>query len=250
MFEGREILAIIPARGGSKGLPGKNIRMLAGKPLIAWSIEAAKASTYIDRLIVSTDSVEIADTAQQWGAEVPFLRPPHLATDEAKGMDVVLHALEQLGLPPSSTSLVLLLQPTSPLRITEDIDMAVEILGQKNARAVVSACQVEHHPWWSNTLPPDGSMTDFIRPELRTTNRQSLPVYFRLNGAIYLADIGFIRETQSFLGQGCYAYVMPQERSVDIDNLLDFRVAETLLGQATSGGSTLGGVGCTINLSR
>ncbi len=247
MYNGRDILAVIPARGGSKGLPGKNIRMLAGKPLIAWSIEAAKASRYVDRLIVSTDSVEIADTAKQWGAEAPFLRPANLATDEAKGMDVVLHALEQLGPTSSSSSLVLLLQPTSPLRTTDDIDKALEMLEQKEAQAIVSVCQVEHHPWWSNTLPLDGSLADFIRPELRTTNRQSLPIYFRLNGAIYLANIGFIKETQSFLGQGCYAYVMPQERSVDIDSLLDFRLVETLLGQATLREGTLDGLAQALN---
>lgn len=231
MYNGRDILAVIPARGGSKGLPGKNIRMLAGKPLIAWSIEAAKASNYVDRLIVSTDSSEIADTARQWDAEVPFLRPAHLATDEAKGMEVVFHAMDQMGSWLSPASLFLLLQPTSPLRTSQDIDQAVELFFQKDAKAIVSVCEVDHHPWWTNSLPTDGSMASFMRPELHTTNRQALPVHYRLNGAIYLADVDFLRETGTFLAQGCYAYTMPRERSVDIDSLLDFRLAELLLGE-------------------
>ncbi len=234
MFEGRQVLALIPARGGSKGVPGKNIRPLAGKPLIAWTIEAAKASRHVDRLIVSTDSEEIARITEAWGAEIPFLRPPHLATDEAKGMDVVLHALEQLGQTSKPSTLVLLLQPTSPLRTAEDIDRAVEMLEEKKADAIVSVCPVEHHPWWTNTLPADNSMADFLRPELSRTNRQELPKYYRLNGSIYLGKESFISANHSFLGPGCFAYVMPQERSVDIDSLLDFHLAEIMINQKTN----------------
>ena len=234
MFEERQVLALIPARGGSKGLPGKNIRSLADKPLIAWTIEAAKASRYVDRLIVSTDSKEIARIAEEWGAEIPFLRPPHLATDEAKGMDVVLHALDQLGQAVKPSTLVFLLQPTSPLRTAEDIDCALELLAQKKADTIVSVCPVEHHPWWTNTLPADNSMADFLRPELSRTNRQELPNYYRLNGSIYLGKERFIRSNHSFFGPGCFAYVMPQERSVDIDSLLDFFLAEIAINQKTN----------------
>lgn len=229
MYEGRRILAVIPARGGSKGLPGKNIRELAGKPLIAWSIEAGRQSRYVDQLVVSTDSKEIAQVAELWGGNVPFMRPADLATDEAKGIDAILHAIhwhQERGEP---FDLVLVLQPTSPLRTARDIDRAVELLFEKSASAIVSVCPTDHHPWWANTLPEDGSMKDFLRPELMNTNRQELPEFCRLNGAIYLAYIPFLEKTSSFIADGTFAYVMPAEASVDIDKMLDLHLAEILL---------------------
>lgn len=229
MYEGQRLLAVIPARGGSKGLPGKNTKEIAGKPLIAWSIEAARQSRYIDELIVSTDCQETARIATLWGANVPFMRPAKLATDEAKSIDVIYHALEwyKESIPPFT--LVMFLQPTSPLRIFQDIDGAVELLFVKRAKAIVSVCPVDHHPWWTNTLPENGSMRDFLRPEIRTTNRQALPQYYRLNGAIYIAYTSFLAEIGSFIGVGTFAYLMPTERSIDIDTLLDFKIAELLL---------------------
>ena len=229
MHNGKRILAIIPARGGSKGLPGKNIRELAGKPLIAWSIEAARQSRFVDEVIVSTDCEKTAQIAKLWGGHVPFIRPAELATDSAKGIDVILHALSwrQTIAPP--VDLVLLLQPTSPLRTAEDIDLAVDLFSTRQAKVIVSVCPVDHHPWWSNTLPEDNSMRDFLRPEAVNTNRQELPAFYRLNGAIYLADVAFLQETQSFMTSETYASVMPAERSVDIDTLLDFRMAEFML---------------------
>lgn len=229
MYKNKKILAVIPARGGSKGLPGKNIRQFAGKPLIAWSIEAAKGSRYVDEVIISTDSQEIAKVAASWGGHVPFMRPSELATDDAKGLDVILHAIDWARSLPALYSLALVLQPTSPLRTSQDIDNAVELFFAKNAKSVVSVCEAEHHPWWTNILPEDGSMKDFLQAEISNTNRQSLPTYYRLNGAIYLVDINFIEQTRSFIADGTFAYPMPQERSVDIDNLLDFRLAELLL---------------------
>lgn len=229
MHNGKRILAIIPARGGSKGLPGKNIRETAGKPLIAWSIEAARQSCFVDEVIVSTDCEKTAQIAKLWGGHVPFLRPPELATDTAKGMDVILHALSWRQALSPPIDLILVLQPTSPLRTAEDIDQAIALFFTKNAKVVVSVCPVDHHPWWSNTLPEDGNMGDFLRPEVINTNRQELPPFYRLNGAIYLADAPFLHETQSFMTSETYAYVMPLECSVDIDTLLDFRLAELLL---------------------
>jgi len=229
MYKGKEILAVIPARGGSKGLPGKNIKLIAGKPLIAWSIEAAKESRYVDEVIISTDSQEIADVAASWGGNVPFLRPAELATDEARGIDVILHAINWMRSHTSRFSLVVVLQPTSPLRTSEDIDNAVELYFGKNANAIVSVCKAEHHPWWSNTLQEDGDMKNFLRPETQNTNRQDLPTYFRLNGALYLADINFLERSNTFISEGTFAYLMPQEKSVDIDTHTDFLLAEILL---------------------
>jgi CMP-N,N'-diacetyllegionaminic acid synthase len=229
VYNGRRILAIVPARGGSKGLPGKNIRILAGRPLLSWSIGAARQSRYVDHVALSTDSREIADVAVQEGLEVPFFRPACLATDDARSFDALLHALDWFEREGESFDLVVWLQPTSPLRTPGDINRAIELYFDKKADAIVSVCETDHHPWWCNTLPGDGNMGGFLRPEVLNTNRQELPVHYRLNGAIYLGAPDFLRREQSFFGAGTYAYVMPRERSVDIDDLLDFRLAEQLL---------------------
>lgn len=231
MYDGRRILAVVPARGGSKGLPGKNIKELAGKPLIAWSIEAGRQSRYVDALTISTDSSEIARIARLWGGDVPFLRPAELATDEAKGIDAILHAVRWHREQGEVFDLILVLQPTSPLRTVGDIDGAVELFFEKNACTVVSVCPADHHPWWANTLPEDGNMKAFLRPELQNTNRQMLPVFYRLNGAIYLADIPFLEKNRSFIMDGTFAFTMASESSVDIDTTLDFRLAECLLAE-------------------
>lgn len=228
MFEGEKVLALVPARGGSKGLPGKNVRDLGGKPLIAWSIEAGRESTCVDEVIVSTDDAEISEAARLWGAEVPFLRPAELATDEAKSIDVILHALDWYAGQGARFGYLLLLQPTSPLRTAVDIDDAFALLADRQGKGVVSVCETEHHPWWSNTLPEDGSMATFLRPEA-LAGRQQLPPHYRLNGALYLAETGYLRRQRSFLGPQTFAHRMPAERSVDIDTLLDFRLAGLLL---------------------
>lgn len=225
MINGKKILAIIPAREGSKRLPNKNILNLAGKPLIAWSIEAAKASKYIDTVIVSTDSEKIATISKSYHAEVPFLRPGELATDEASSIDVILHAIQTLKEP---FDYILLLQPTSPLRTTQDIDAACELMNE-NTQAVVSVCETEHSPLWSNILPDNLSMKDFIRPEIKNKRSQDLPKYYRLNGAIYIAEINYLSENKGFFGTGTKAYIMPAERSTDIDTELDFKYSELLL---------------------
>ncbi|MBM9603017.1 acylneuraminate cytidylyltransferase family protein [Desulfopila inferna] len=231
MFKGQRILALIPARGGSKGLPGKNIRNLHGKPLIAWSIEAAMKSNYIDRIIVSTDSADIATIAEEYGAEIPFMRPTELAADNSSGIDVCLHALEWYSNKSDIYDLLLILQPTSPLRTASDIDAAIETLGAKQAKAVVSVCETDHHPWWSSQLPQDGNMENFIRPEVLNKNRQELPNYYRLNGAIYLIETKLLRKTHSFYGPDTFAYIMPPERSIDIDSLPDLLLAEAYLAK-------------------
>jgi CMP-N,N'-diacetyllegionaminic acid synthase len=229
MYNGKHIVGIIPARGGSKGLPRKNILLLKGKPLIAWSIEQAKTSKYLDKIIVSTDDVEIAAVARQYGADVPFLRPKELASDSAKTIDVIMHTLNWLETHNEIFDLLVLLQPTSPLRVPDDINSSIELLFSKKAKAVISVCETEHHPYWSNVLPADGSMNDFLRPEIVNSSRQELPTFYRLNGAIYCAFWNYVRNQHGFFGKYTYAYIMPKERSIDIDTKMDFEFAEVLL---------------------
>lgn len=229
MFKGLSLLGIIPARGGSKGIPRKNIKPLNGKPLINYTIDAALASQVFDRLIVSTDDPEFAEVSRQAGADVPFIRPVELATDEARGRDVLLHAMDWVGRHDKVYDLVMVLQPTSPLRQATDIIGALELLISKNGKAVVSVCEVEHHPWWCNTLPEDLSMKDFLPDKALHVHRQQLPRYYRLNGAIYCGFWDFVYSNESWYGEGTFAYVMPRERSVDIDTLIDWKLAEVLL---------------------
>jgi len=229
MYKGKTILGLIPARGGSKSLPRKNIRPLLGKPLIAWTIEQALVSKYLDRVVVSTDDEKVANISKKYGAEGPFMRPKELATDEAKGIDVVLHAIDWIEKSGNSYDLIMLLQPTSPLRTSEDIDKAIKLLFSKKAQAVVSVCEAEHHPYWSNILPENGCMRDFIKTENMNKNRQELPVFYRLNGAIYLACWDYLKNERSFFGKNTFAYIMPKERSIDIDNEVDFELARILM---------------------
>jgi N-acylneuraminate cytidylyltransferase/CMP-N,N'-diacetyllegionaminic acid synthase len=229
MHEGRKIIALIPARGGSKGIPQKNIRDFCGKPLIAWTIEAAKASRYVDLIIVSTDDEKIASVSKEYGAKVPFIRPADLATDTAAGMDAILHSLNFLKEKGNSDNdILVLLQPTSPLRKAKDIDDAVEYCFSRNADAVVSVCKEEHGPRLMGKLQPDMCMKDFITVEDARKNRQDHDKYYRINGAVYIASFGYLKKNKSFFGSGSYAFLMPNERSIDIDSWFDFNVAEFL----------------------
>lgn len=229
MYGGKSILGLIPARGGSKGLLHKNTRLLAGKPLIAWTIEVALAANIFDQLIVSTEDREIANIAEQYGAEVPFTRPAELATDEAKGIDVVFHALNWLAEHEQHYDLVFLLQPTSPLRKVDDIKGCLDLFFQKRAGAVVSVCEAEHPPLWMNKLDPDLCMKDFLKKEIADENRQSLSRFYRINGALYLAEWDYLFKNNGFMGLDTYAYIMLRERSVDIDTELDLKFTEFLL---------------------
>lgn len=221
-------LAVIPARAGSKRLPRKNLLMLCGKPLIAWSIDEALKAQDIDRVIVSTDSEEIADTARAFGAEVPFLRPSSLATDAASTNDVVLHALSEVGVGRDDKCVIL--QPTSPLRTAANIDRAIGYLDQPGVVGIVSVCECEHSPLWSNTLPESGDMTHFLRPEVIGKRSQDLPMYYRLNGAIYAFQISeLLHKGGIFYDRGVSAYRMEALESIDIDTLYDFRLAEIVM---------------------
>lgn len=225
------ILYFIPARGGSKGLPGKNILQLGNKPMIAHSIIAAQNCSYKGTILVSTDDNQIADVAKQYYAEVPFMRPAELANDTAATIDVIFHALEFYKAKGKIFDVIVLLQPTSPLRITEDIEKAIKIMLDKSAEAVVSVCPAEHHPLWANTLPENGSMKGFLRDEVKGKNRQQLPVYYRLNGAIFVSTVEALYKHKTFIHDNTYSYIMPENRSIDIDNLMDFKMAELLINK-------------------
>ena len=231
-------IAIIPARGGSKRLPGKNLRMLAGKPLIGWTIETALESGVFDRVVVSTDSWEIAVAAAQFGAEVPFMRPEELASDSTPTIDVLIHAISELmaGKDTGWTHLACL-QPTSPLRSAENIRESVRLLEEKKADGIVSVCKSEHSPLWSNTLPESLSLDGFIPEKIQTTPSQNLPAYYRLNGAIYLCSIQrMLAEKSLFLKTNAYAYLMSRKDSIDIDDQVDFDLAGIYLGETGSQG--------------
>lgn len=230
MLDKFHVTALIPARGGSKRLPRKNVKLLHGKPLIAWSIEVAKASKYIDQVIVSTDDEEIKQISEQYGAEVPFIRPEHLSNDTASSFDVIKHAIEFLKIN-DENHLLILLQPTSPLRKVSDIDNALELFLAKNVDGVVSLTECEHSPLWSNSLPEDFSMQNFIRPELVGRRSQDLPKYYRLNGSIYIYQTQkLLSANKIFYNAKVFGFLMDQSKSIDIDTFLDFKVAELLIG--------------------
>ncbi|WP_126428726.1 cytidylyltransferase domain-containing protein [Brevibacillus marinus] len=229
MIQGKTVLAVIPARGGSKGVPRKNIRQLAGKPLIAWTIEAAQQSAYLDRIVVSTEDEEIAEVARQYGAEIPFLRPRELAQDDTPGIDPVLHAVECLPF----YDFVVLLQPTSPLREASDIDRCIEMCVSRGERACVSVTAADKPPQWMYQLDRDFRLQPIVPQAQLLTRRQDAPHVFVLNGAVYVAQTEWLKRSRSFLTENTAAYVMPKERSLDIDSELDLRIAAELLKATT-----------------
>lgn len=226
----RQVLAVIAARGGSRALPGKNLATLAGKPLIAWTIEAAMGSRVVSRTVVTTDDPSIAEAAAARGAEVPFLRPAHLAGDETPGTDAILHAVEWLvehhGYRPD---IVVNLQPTSPLRTAADIDAAIQLMDERDADSVVSVAPAEPHPYWAKRIDERGWMTNLIDTPQATSRRQELPPAFMLNGAIYAAKFDVLARTRGWYTERTAAYVMPAERSVDIDTAIDLLLARALV---------------------
>jgi CMP-N,N'-diacetyllegionaminic acid synthase len=223
MICNKKLLAIIPARGGSKRLPRKNILDLSGKPLIAWTIESALNSKYIDRVIVSTDNKEIATISKKYGADIPFMRPNNLATDESTSIDVVLHAVNYFEKVGEHYDYIILLQPTSPLRTVQNIDESIELLQEKKVDAVISVCKAEHHPLWCNTIPSDGYLSNFLDKSILNKRSQDLDKYYRLNGSIYLCNIDRLKNEKTFfLKNNCIAYKMKPEQSIDIDDKDDF----------------------------
>lgn len=224
-----ERLAIIPARAGSKRLPGKNLRLLAGKPLVQWTLEAARDSAAIDAVLVSSDDPHVLSLAEAFEATQTLTRPPALATDEARSSDVLLHALDHLaaqGLVPES---VCLLQPTSPLRTAADIDAAFALFEGKGRRPVISVCEVDHPLAWCGRIDASLSLGEFAKRLAVERRSQDMEREYRLNGAIYIATTADFRRHRGFLNADTLAHIMPRERSVDIDVALDLALAETLI---------------------
>ena len=214
-----KVLALIPARGGSKGLPRKNVLPVGGKSPIAWTIEAAEKAKCISRVILSSDDDEIIAVAKEFGCEVPYKRPEELASDKASSIDVVFHALKEIP----GYDYLLLLQPTSPLRTSEDIDAAFALMLEKQAPACVSVCPVEESPYWMYQLEGQSRLRSVLEMPLEATRRQDLPNVYSLNGAIYIARVDWLLRQRSFMSCDTVGYVMPRERSVDIDTPEDYQ---------------------------
>ena len=226
MIGRKTCLGLILARGGSKRIPKKNMATVAGRPLIYWTIEAAKRSNTIDRIVVSSDDSEILEYAEAEGVE-RIDRPEELSQDCSNSMDAVDHALRTLLNAGTDVGYFFLLQPTSPLRSAEDLDGAAELLISKNADAIVGMTEVEHPLVWSTTLASDGSLGAFFRQNKQFRQGVSDDRNFRINGAIYLSEVErFLFERTMFFETNIYAYVMSRERSIDIDEPIDLQFAE------------------------
>lgn len=224
------VLAIIPARGGSKSIPNKNMASAGGNPLIQWTIATSLSAHMLERIIVTTDNREIAEFALKAGVEVPFLRPAKFAQDETPGIDPILHAIDWLAKHEDyHPDGVMMLQPTSPLRTALDIDNAIKLAITHDADAVVSVTSVEHHPFWMKKLDTQGRMQDFLKIDKPIVRRQELPTLHALNGAIYLAKRPILLAHQTWYTKNTYAYVMPPERSLDIDTPWDLHLVDLIL---------------------
>mgnify|MGYP000969617596 CR=1 FL=1 len=226
----KKILAVIPARGGSKGIPRKNIKDLAGKPLIAWTIETAKVSSVFDRIIVSTDDQEIADIARQFGADVPFLRPQELSTDTATSIDVVLHLIQWLRENERySTDYLMLLQPTSPFRSPEDITQVIQLMqSNQEADAIISVTAVDHPVQWLRKMEANGKLLPLDETPLKLRRQDAQQIY-QLNGSIYLIKTETFVKDKTFLPAKTFGYIMPEEKSIDIDTPWNFHMAELIM---------------------
>ena len=222
-MKNKSILGLIPARGGSKGIPRKNLFNLKNKPLIQWTIETAISSGDLNKIIVSTDDKSIAEFAQLHGAEVPFFREKKLAQDDSNIIDTVLDLLVKLD----HFDEVLLLQPTSPLRIVEDIKNIIEIKRKFNADSVVSVCEARHNP--SLLFEIEGNILQKSFNNLKSGNRQNFKKYYALNGSLYLTSVEYLKKYKKFISKGTLPYIMPPERSIDIDSLFDVKLAEFLI---------------------
>jgi len=226
LIKDKKILGIIPARGGSKGLSGKNLRLLGGRSLLSWTIEEAKKSKFLDRLIVSSEDDEIIKAAKELDCDVPFVRPEELSRDNSPGIDPVLHALRVL---PEKYEYVVLLQVTSPLRTAGDIDQCLKYCLEKEAPACVSVAPAAKSPYWMYSLGEEGKIKPLIDTGKNIYRRQDLPSAYVLNGAIYCAKVDWLLKKKNFISGDTIVYVMPPERSLDIDSELDLQICEYLL---------------------
>jgi len=229
MIAGKKVLGLIPARGGSKGLPGKNVRDLCGRPLIRWTIDAALGSGCTDALVVTTDSEDIADAARAGGAEVPFLRPTELATDTASSIDVVIHAIDWLRAVGREFDIVILLEPTSPLREASDIQAGLSLLLSSGAGSVVGVCRAESvHPAFMYRQDAGDRLVPFLDVQPTGLRRQDIEPVFYLEGTLYASWIDVIRDRRSFYHDDTVGYEVPKWKSIEIDDMTDFVMAEAV----------------------
>lgn len=235
MIDGRRVLALVPARRGSKGLPLKNIRTLHGKPLLAWPIEAARGSRYVDRVVISTDDSEFAAIAQAAGADAPFLRPAELASDTAPSIDFMLHALDALAAAGDVYDYLVLLEPTSPLTEAADIDAALDalVVARDRADAIVGvSALVTQHPAYAVRTDAEGRLRPFAATGFdRLPRRQDLEPLYCLDGSLYASDVAALRRERGFCHERTLPYVTPRYKSFEVDDLVDFICIEALLAQ-------------------
>lgn len=226
MINGLKILAIIPARAGSKRVINKNIRDLGGIPLIGWTLKDLNKSKYIDHSYVSTDSSEIQKVSESYKIDSHPLRPSEFASDTASSVDVVMDVIDHKK---TGFDIIVLLQPTSPFRKIEDVDKAIEFFISKKAKSVTSVCETESHPSWSAKLPENHSMQEMIK-NIQSKRSQDLEAFYRLNGAIYITTVNDFRQNKSFFApEDAYAYVMKRIDSIDIDTEEDLLMAQGLV---------------------
>ncbi|BCA94937.1 acylneuraminate cytidylyltransferase [Legionella antarctica] len=231
MINQKKVLAIIPARGGSKGLPGKNIRPLNGMPLVAWPIQTALNSKYIDRVIVTTDDPEIAKIAQEYGAEVPFIRPAEFAKDTSPSSEAIIHAIQFCTETDGTYDYTVLLEPTSPLTESSDVDRALETLVSSKGLAIVGTCKVEAtHPVYCATIGEDSLLKPFNRDNFaKPIRRQDVDELFFFEGSLYISEVKKYLETQTFYHELTLPYVVPAWKALEIDTLLDFFKVEAVM---------------------
>lgn len=230
MYKNKKIIAIIPARGGSKGLPGKNIKQLLGKPLIAWTIEQSKASKYIDTIFVSTDNEQIADVARTLGIDIPSLRPAHLAMDNSSSMDVILYTLHMFEEKGKHFDVVILLEPTSPLREVSDIDRSLEILiSNKEAESIVSICKVEaQHPMFLVRLE-NKWLSPYLNINFNVQRRQEIEDLYFFEGSLYASYVNSLKLRKNFYHDKTLGYIVPKWKSFEVDDMIDLVIIEAIL---------------------
>jgi CMP-N,N'-diacetyllegionaminic acid synthase len=237
MIDGRKVLAVIPARGGSKGVPRKNLRPMHGRPLIAWSIEECRRSALVDRLVVSTEDEEIAETARRWGADIPFLRPAVFSTDTARPEDALVHLLTHLG---EDFDYIAMAHSTVPLRRAEDLDGTIRACHDLNAPAAVAVCEPGKTPFWMMTLDSARRMSPLMGWDGFRKRRQDQPKVVIPTGAAFVSRVAPFLETANFYGPDTVAHEMPAERAIDIDTPADFQYCEYLLELRERGAADAG----------
>ncbi|MBF0450247.1 MAG: acylneuraminate cytidylyltransferase family protein [Candidatus Magnetomorum sp.] len=230
MYNNKKILSIIPARGGSKGIFRKNIKSIAGKPLIAWSIIEGNKSQYTDKVVISSDDDEIIQIAENYGGEAPFIRPKELAQDDTPGVLTVIHAIKELP----DFDYVVLLQPTSPLRNYSDIDQSIKFCIDNKANSCVSVVEASKSPFLMLTINNENRMIPLLKNGFILRRQEQSKVYM-LNGAIFIAKTKWLMKTKNFIDKNTIAYIMPQERSIDIDSEFDIKLCELLFKENVNG---------------